>query len=348
MSIVNLAEKLYREHNLSDSELKEILLTNDGKADEALQKYAQKVRDKIFGKNVYIRGLIEVSNYCKNDCYYCGIRRSNKNICRYRLTKEQILDCCKKGYELGFRTFVLQGGEDFHYSDDDICSIVSEIKNNFSDCAVTLSIGERSYESYKKYYDAGADRFLLREETSNPLHYRKLHPQEMSLKNRIQCLYNLKEIGYQVGCGIMIGSPYQTVDDIILDLRFFQKFMPHMIGIGPFVPHKDTDFRDKPIGGLKLTLRTLGIIRLMINDVLLPSTTALSTIDTKGRILGILYGGNVVMPNLSPQFAKENYTLYDGKLSTGKESGEMVKELEKSLENFDYSIEISRGDTPRK
>lgn len=348
MGTVDLVKKLYLEKNLTDNELKEILLTDNDDVDNYLQLYSQKIRDKIFGKNVYIRGLIEFTNYCKNDCYYCGIRRSNRSLCRYRLTKSQIIDCCKKGYNLGFRTFVLQGGEDYFYTDEMICEIVSEIKRNFGDCAVTLSFGERSFDSYKRYYDAGADRYLLREETGNNTHYRKLHPKEMSLENRINCLYNLKKIGYQVGCGIMVGSPYQKIEDIISDLRFFQKLQPHMIGIGPFVPHKDTVFRNENHGELKLTLRLLAVIRLMINDVLLPSTTALNTISSQGRVLGLLYGCNVVMPNISPNEAKENYNLYDGKVNTGEESGEMVRKLEKTLNKIGYNVEISRGDTPRK
>lgn len=348
MSTVDLVKKLYYEKNLSDSELKEILLSDNEDVDNLLQFYSQKARDDIYGRNVYIRGLIEFTDYCKNDCYYCGIRRSNKNICRYRLTKQQILECCEKGYKLGFRTFVLQGGEDYFYTDEMICEIVSEIKGTFRDCAVTLSLGEKSFESYKRYYDAGADRYLLREETCSYTHYSKLHPKEMSLKNRLDCLCNLKIMGYQVGCGMMVGSPYQSVEDIILDLRFFQDFQPHMIGIGPFIPHKDTVFRNEKQGELRLTLRILAVVRLMINDILLPATTALNTISPQGRVLGFLYGCNVVMPNLSPEKAKENYILYDGKVNVGEESGEMVSDLEKTLNKIGYNIEISRGDNLRK
>jgi biotin synthase len=291
-----------------------------------------------------MRGLIEFTNYCRNDCYYCGIRKSNCNADRYRLTKEQILDCCAAGYELGFRTFVLQGGEDGYYSDKTIAETVSSIKANHPDCAVTLSLGERSYESYKMFYEAGADRYLLRHETANEDHYSKLHPPVLSLTNRKQCLYNLKEIGYQVGCGFMVGSPFQTTDCIVDDLMFIKELRPHMVGIGPFIPHKDTPFADKASGTLELTLFLLGIIRLMLPGVLLPATTALGTIHPKGRELGILAGANVVMPNLSPTDVRNKYLLYDDKICTGDEASECRRCLERRIESIGYKLVVSRGD----
>lgn len=265
-------------------------------------------------KKVFIRGLIEFTNYCKNDCYYCGIRNGNRNIERYRLGEEQILSCCEEGYSLGFRTFVLQGGEDPWFHDDRLCRIISSIKNKFPDCAVTLSVGERSYDSFKRLYDAGADRYLLRHETATKDHYERLHPQNLKLENRLQCLKFLREIGYQTGCGFMVGSPFQTPEDIVRDLRFIKEFRPHMVGIGPFLSQKDTPFKDYPNGSGELTLRLLSIIRLMLPEVLLPATTALGTLMPNGRELGILHGANVVMPNLSPLDAREKYTLYDNKL----------------------------------
>ena len=302
------------------------------------------MREKYYGKEVYLRGLIEFSNYCKNDCKYCGIRRSNENASRYRLSTEEILECCDKGYALGFRTFVLQSGEDLFYTNEKICDIVSRIKANHPDCAVTLSIGEKTREEYQAYFDAGADRYLLREETSNPIHYGKLHPPELSIKNRKQCLYDLKDIGYQVGCGIMVGSPYQTPENIVEDLRFMQDLKPHMIGIGPFIHHKDTPFRDMPDGTLKDTLHLLAILRLMFPHILLPATTALGTIHPLGRELGIKAGANVVMPNLSPRGVRGKYLLYDGKICTGDEAAECRSCMERRIASTGYQVVVSRGD----
>jgi len=293
---------------------------------------------------VYIRGLIEFTNYCRNDCYYCGIRRSNREAERYRLTKEQILECCSTGYDLGFRTFVLQGGEDGYFTDDRMVDIISSIKSEYPDCAITLSIGEKSHESYKAFFDAGAERYLLRHETADPEHYRKLHPQELSLKNRKKCLQDLKKIGFQVGCGFMVGSPYQTTDCLVEDLLFIKEFSPHMVGIGPFIPHHATQFAEKPAGTLELTLFLLGIIRLMLPTVLLPATTALGTIHPRGRELGILAGANVVMPNLSPRSVRKKYMLYDNKICTGDEAAECRYCLERRLESIGCRVAVSRGD----
>lgn len=344
MNNIALAEKLYNTHNLTDEELLSLIENIDPAADKALAEYGRMTAQKYYGKRVFLRGLIEFTNYCKNDCYYCGIRRSNTNAQRYRLTTEQILDCCKIGYDLGFRTFVLQGGEDPYYNDNAICDIVSSIRKSYPSCAITLSIGEKSYESYKKYFDCGANRYLLRHETADFSHYGKLHPKSMSAENRQRCLFDLKKIGYQVGCGIMVGSPYQTTKNIIEDLRFMQNLQPHMVGIGPFIPHRDTPFGNEHQGSVTLTLRLLSIIRMILPKVLLPSTTALGTADNNGREMGILHGANVVMPNLSPTTVRDKYLLYDGKICTGDESAQCRVCLENRIKSIGYHVDMCRGD----
>lgn len=300
--------------------------------DDLLFQTARKVAREVFGNRIYKRGLIEISSYCKNDCYYCGIRRSNQKAERYRLTKEQILSCCETGYALGFRTFVLQGGEDPYYNDDRMVGIVSEIREKYQDCAITLSLGERSYESYKRLYDAGANRYLLRHESADPEHYRKLHPAEMSLENRKECLWNLKDIGYQVGTGFMVGAPGQTEETLQEDIAFIRKLQPHMIGIGPYVSHKDTPFAGEKNGTLEQTLELLAIFRIMFPHALIPATTSLGTIHPKGREMGILAGANVVMPNLSPVDVRKKYLLYDNKICTGEEAAECRQCLEKRMD----------------
>ena len=337
-------DKLKAEQDLLAEDLKALLTSLTEDEEKYLYEQASSVAKSVYGNQVFLRGLIEFSNYCKNDCIYCGIRRSNANASRYRLSKEEILNCAKAGYELGFRTIVLQSGEDMSYSDDDICDIVKSIKSELGDVAVTLSIGEKSYESYKKYFEAGADRYLLRHETINAEHYSKLHPSEMKISERVECLKNLKEIGFQVGCGIMVGSPYQTVDNIVEDLKFMKEFKPHMIGVGPFIAHKDTPFKDETSGTLEDTLHLLAIIRLMLPKVLLPATTALGTINPLGRELGIKAGANVVMPNLSPTSVRDKYMLYDGKICTGDEAAECRMCMQRRIEGIGYEVAVSRGD----
>lgn len=344
-NIYEIIENLMNTQDASDSQL-QLLLSSDA-SEEPLAAAADKVRRERYGTDVYIRGLIEFTNYCKNNCYYCGIRAGNSNLKRYRLSEEEILACCKEGYDLGFRTFVLQGGEDLTYSDDDICRIVEKMKHLYHDCAVTLSLGEKSYDAYKRYYMAGADRYLLRHEAANDTLYGKLHPADMSLTNRKNCLYNLKEIGYQVGAGLMVGAPYQTIDNLIEDLRFLQDLSPDMIGIGPYMVHHDTPFKDMPNGSLSLTLKLLSIIRLMFPYVLLPATTALGTIHTKGREMGLRAGANVIMPNLSPSGVRELYSLYENKICTGEEAAECRRCLEVRVQNAGYHIVSDRGDVRR-
>lgn len=328
--------------HFTDEELR--LLLSNSAPDADLTAKAAAVRQSVYGNKVFIRGLIEFTNYCKNDCFYCGIRASQNKVSRYRLTPEQILDCCRTGYDLGFRTFVLQGGEDGWWNDDRLCQLVSAIKDNHPDCAVTLSVGERSRKSYQRLFDAGADRYLLRHETADCSHYSLLHPSGLTLENRMECLQNLKDIGYQVGCGFMVGSPGQTVEHLIRDLRFIEEFQPHMVGIGPFLPAAGTPFANEPAGSADLTIRLLSIIRLMHPKVLLPATTALGTAETDGRERGILAGANVIMPNLSPKDVRKKYMLYDNKVSTGDEAAESVASLRASMKKIGYEVVTDRGD----
>ena len=344
----SLIDKLYREQNLTDSELLE-LLSNLSENDEPyLYEKARVRQNENYGNTVFLRGLIEFTNYCRNDCLYCGIRRSNQNAERYRLSAEQILQCCEQGYALGFRTFVLQGGEDPYYSDARMVPLVRSIRQAYPDCAVTLSLGERSRESYQALYDAGADRYLLRHETANEAHYCSLHPPELSLQHRKDCLFALREIGYQVGAGMMIGAPGQTKAYLLEDLRFLQQLCPHMIGIGPFIPHQDTPFHAEKPGTLRDTLHLLAILRLLFPQVLLPATTALGTIHPQGRELGILSGANVIMPNLSPTSVRGKYLLYDGKICTGDEAAECHSCMERRMNTIGYVISVDRGDSKIK
>ncbi len=343
-NMIKLADKLYETKDLTDEEFLSVFLCGDPEFKEYLEGLARKTREASYGKDVYIRGLIEFTNYCKNDCRYCGIRRSNKNAKRYRLTKEEILSCGDMGYDLGFRTFVLQGGEDPYFTDERLIEIVEALKTAHPDCAVTLSVGERSRESYERLYQAGADRYLLRHETADKKHYESLHPAEMSFDNRMRCLEDLRDIGYQVGCGMMVGSPGQKHEHLLEDIRFIQRFRPQMVGIGPFIPHHDTEYADKSAGSVELTLRLLSVIRLMLPEVLLPSTTALGTLDPVGREKGLLAGANVVMPNLSPTEVRGKYLLYDNKICTGDEAAECIRCMALRVKKAGYEIVTSRGD----
>ena len=344
MNNFKLIDKLAQNHSLSKDEYLKLLTTVNDEETAYLAKRARDVAQRIYGNKIFIRGLIEISNICKNDCYYCGIRKSNKNCERYRLSEDEILSCCDEGCALGFRTFVMQGGEDGYFTDDRLCKIIEKIKSKYPDCAVTLSLGERSIESYKKLKSAGADRYLLRHETATKEHYEKLHPRELSFENRLECLENLRKCGYQVGCGFMVGSPYQTTEMLVNDLKFIEKFKPDMCGIGPFIPHKDTDFRDCAPGSVDLTCILLSIIRLIHPPILLPATTALATLSPNGREKGILSGANVVMPNLSPMNVRSKYLLYDNKIAVGTESAQQKEMLENLLQRIGYTIVTARGD----
>ena len=339
-----LIDKLEKEHSLSLEEYELLLDRRTPELAEYAAKKAVAVRQAVYGNDVYVRGLIEVSNICKNDCLYCGIRHSNKDCSRYRLSEEEILSCCEEGFALGFRTFVIQGGEDPFFTDELLCDLIGKIKKEYPDCAVTLSLGERSKESYQALFHAGADRYLLRHETADPDLYKKLHPKEMSFENRINCLQNLKEIGFQTGCGFMVGAPHQTNSSLAADLKFVEQFRPAMCGIGPFIPHTATPFAGFPAGTLEVTLFLLSLLRLMDPGLLLPATTALGTINPTGREQGILAGANVVMPNLSPVSVRKKYELYNNKICTGEESAQCKSCLNRRMESIGYKIVTTRGD----
>lgn len=340
-----ICEKLFLTKNLDDGEFL-ALLTSDI-YDGELFWLADKVRRSFYGTDVYIRGLIEFTSFCKNDCFYCGLRKSNKKAERYRLTDEEILSCCHKGYALGFRTFVLQGGEDMFFTDKNLASLCFKIKSLYPDTALTLSFGERTKESYKTLFFAGADRYLLRHETADEAHYSKLHPSSMSLENRKRCLFYLKEIGYRVGSGFMVGSPYQTPECILKDLNFLKLLQPDMIGIGPFVKHGDTPFADFENGSVPLTLRLIALLRLMFPYALIPATTALGTLDKSGREKGLKAGANVIMPNLSPPNVRKKYSIYENKSFTGSEAAECLSLSEKLVASAGYKTVIDIGDVKK-
>ena len=344
MTNIQRIDLLNREHRLEKAQWIELFSSftpEDAAYAKALSKEITVAR---FGRRIYFRGIVEFSNICKNDCYYCGIRCSNRAVSRYRLTPEDILASCREGYEAGFRTFVLQGGEDGWFNDSRMCDIVRSIKEAYPDCAVTLSLGERSRESYQMLFDAGADRYLLRHETADPLHYARLHPPFQTLENRMRCLSDLKEIGYQTGCGIMVGSPGQTPQTLAEDMVFMQQFRPHMVGIGPFLPQKDTPFRGEAPGSVELTLFLLALCRIMLPQVLMPATTALGTAEADGRKAGVLAGCNVVMPNLSPAHVRKKYMLYDNKAGTNLTARQGIALLRSQMEEIGYEAVIGRGD----
>lgn len=342
----NLIDKLKADKNLNDDELKLLIDTDDS---DYLFRTADSVRKLIYGNVVYVRGLIEFTNHCKNNCLYCGLRASNKKLERYRLSEDDILACADEGYRLGMRTFVLQGGEDLSITDNYICSVVSHLKNVYPDCAVTLSIGEKTRESYKAYKDAGADRYLLRHEAADYSLYSYLHPDNMSLENRKRCLYDLKELGFQVGAGFMVGSPSQTLENIVSDIRFMMDLQPDMIGIGPFLPHSCTPFSNEPKGNMNWCLNLISILRLIFPYALIPSTTALATIHTQGREMGIKAGANVVMPNLSPPALRKLYSLYNDKAISDNEAAENIAKLKSAIKNIGYRIvtDIGNVKTPQ-
>lgn len=339
-----LIDRLHVTGSLDREQWIQLLSERSEETDQYARDLGNKVRQQIYGNDIYVRGLIEFTNYCKNDCYYCGIRRSNKNAQRYRLTEEDILLCCQQGYELGFRTFVLQGGEDGYYTDERLLSIIHKIKAEYPDCALTLSIGEKSEESYRDYREAGVDRYLLRHETADEEHYGKLHPSSMSCEHRKNCLRTLKKLGFQTGAGFMVGAPYQRVENLADDFLFLKELNPEMVGIGPFIPHQDTLFHGEKSGTLEDTLFYLALLRLMLPHVLLPATTALGTIHPKGREMGVLSGANVVMPNLSPVSVRKKYMLYDGKICTGDEAAECRHCLSRRMEQIGCQIVSDRGD----
>lgn len=342
--IQDIANKLMETHSLTEPEYQSLIDHRNEEIRSRLAGAASALTEQIYGEGIYVRGLIEFTNICRNDCLYCGIRRSNGNVERYRLTASQMMKCCEEGYALGYRTFVLQGGEDPFFTDEVLVPLVRAIHTAFPDCAITLSLGERSRESYLRLYEAGAERYLLRHETADEAHYRRLHPKEMSFAHRMRCLRELREIGYSVGAGFMVGSPYQTSAELAKDLKFIETFRPDMCGIGPFIPHRDTPFRDRTAGTLELTCFLLSVIRLIVPDILLPATTALGTIDPRGREKGVESGANVVMPNLSPVSVRKQYELYDNKICMGDESAQCRGCLELRMRTVHRHVVTDRGD----
>ena len=340
--------RLKEERKLSKEDWTALIATHTEAEREFAAAIAREIAESRFGKNVYFRGIVEYSNICKNDCYYCGIRKSNACVSRYRLTEEEILESCREGYAIGYRTFVLQGGEDGWWTDEKAVPLVSVIRREFPDCAITLSMGERSEESCRKLFEAGADRYLLRHETATPEHYRQLHPGDMTLETRMECLRTLRRIGYQTGAGMMVGSPGQTAEHLAADMVFLSAFQPEMVGIGPFLPHKDTPFRDEKPGSAEMTLFLLALTRIMLPDVLLPATTALGTLQGDGRKNGVLHGCNVVMPNLSPMSVRKKYMLYNEKAGIGLTAEESLALLTKQMEEIGYSVLRTRGDFQRR
>lgn len=344
MDNINRLNILVSEGILPRHELVELISTFNEEEREYAAEKARKIAFSFFGKKIYSRGLLEISNYCRNDCYYCGIRKSNCNALRYRLTEEEIYSSCDWAYESGFRTFVLQGGEDQFYTDDLLSQIISKIKSKYGDCAITLSLGEKEKSSYQRLFDAGADRYLLRHETSCESHYSMLHPTALTLRERKRCLCDLKSIGFQTGCGIMVGSPFQTKENLADDLLFMKEFDPQMVGLGPFIPHNDTPFRDYPVGNVEGSLFMLSLVRIMLPRVLLPATTALGTLKSDGREQGILAGANVVMPNISPLDARKNYMLYDNKIGTSDDALESLAYIKNKIKGIGYELVSERGD----
>lgn len=344
MNNKDLILQLKEEHNLPLHAWQTLISTHTAEDAQCAADTAREIAVSHFGNKIFFRGIIEYTNNCRNNCYYCGIRRGNTELSRYRMNLEEILSCCEAGYEWGFRTFVLQGGEDPYYTDEKMVEIISAIHQNYPDCAITLSIGEKERASYQAFFDAGANRYLLRHETATESHYRQMHPAEMILSHRLKCLEDLKDIGYQTGCGAMIGAPYQTVETLAADMDYMARFKPQMIGMGPFIPHAQTPFRDFPAGSVDLTLFLLSLCRIMLPEVLLPATTALGSLDTDGRKRGVLCGCNVIMPNISPFKNRKKYALYDHKAVTGEDGGEELKVLQAHMEDIGYTLYSVRGD----
>lgn len=345
---MDIVSRFLKERTLSEEEFVLLLQqSGDAAVRETLRREALALCRNYYGNQVYIRGLIEFTNYCKNNCYYCGIRRDNPHVRRYRLSTEEILSCCREGYGLGYRTFVLQGGEDPYFTDERMTELIRQIREGYPDCAITLSIGEREKDSYRKFREAGADRYLLRHETADAAHYRSLHPEGMNFSHRIQCLYDLKALGYQVGAGFMVGSPGQKLEHMAKDLLFLQKLQPEMVGIGPFIPHHDTRYAKEQAGSVEMTLFLLSVIRILLPKVLLPATTALGTMDPVGREKGLLAGANVIMPNLSPEKNRKDYSLYDNKICTGEEAAQSIASLRKRVESVGCQVVTDRGDAVR-
>ena len=342
--MMTLAQRLVCERTLHAEQFRALIELCDDHTLDYLRQEAVRTAQKRFGLGIFVRGLIEISSFCRNDCFYCGLRRSNRSAERYRLSHEHIMECCKEGYQAGLRTFVLQSGEDGQLTDEWLENIITDIRHTYPDAAITLSLGERSKESYERLFAAGANRYLLRHEAADKELYCSIHPTEMSYDNRIACIENLKAIGYQTGMGMMVGVAGQSADSLVQDLLLLERLQPQMIGIGPFIPHRDTPLGDRPAGDLRRTLQMLSIVRIMHPDALIPSTTALATLTPEGRKLGVLSGANVIMPNLTPQSERRKYAIYENKAASGSEAVEGLRQLERELAEIGYLIDYSRGD----
>ena len=307
-----IIQKAKETHELSRDEI--IALLKDDSINEELFKAADEVRKKYLGDEVHLRGLIEFTNICKRNCMYCGLRRDNKSLNRYRLSHEEIIDFAKKAVSYGYKTLVLQGGEDDYYTVERLVPIVKDLKA--LGVALTLSIGERPFEEYEALKKAGADRFLLRIETTDKELYEKLDP-GMSHENRIQCLKNLRKLGYEVGSGCLVGLPGQKIESLADDILFFKELDVDMNGIGPFIPNEDTPLKDAEGGQFELALKVMAIVRLLLPDINIPATTAMETLNKQGRVIALQCGANVVMPNVTEGEYRKLYALYPGKICTG-------------------------------
>lgn len=342
----NLIDRLFQGERLTRAAFQALVRCEDQDALELLFQRAKERTEEVFGNHVYIRGLVEISSYCKQDCFYCGLRCSNQKAQRYRLSPDEILATCEKGYEMGFRTFVLQGGEDDYYTDEAMCELIREICLSCPGSAVTLSLGEKRKQSYEAFRKAGASRYLLRHETATAEHFSRLHPPGQRLETRMEALATLKDLGFQVGAGFMVGAPFQTPEHMAENLYFLQEFRPHMVGIGPFIPHQDTPFGKYPAGDSSQTVKMIAITRGILPGALIPATTALATLSKDARMRALQGGANVVMPNLSPNEVRVKYNLYNNKLSTGTESAQMLVALREELERYGRKMDLSRGDSP--
>ncbi len=341
-----LIEKAYKEEKFNIEEIIELLSFGDDDTQELFDS-ADYIRRKYVGDEIHLRGLIEFSNFCERNCYYCGLRKDNKKLSRYRLTPQEIINYSVKCEELGYRTVVLQSGEDSYYTVEILSNIIKEIKQK-TNLAVTLCIGERNKYEYKRLFDAGADRYLLKFETSDPVLYYKLHP-DLLYENRRKKILELKEIGYQIGSGIIVGLPGQTINSIAQDIIWFDELELDMIAIGPYVHHQETPLENIKFKDLSLVLKIIAITRIMTKDTLIPATTAISTLDIfNGRRRALEVGANVIMPNVIPPHLREKYQIYPKNKILLQEPESQKKEIETMITYIGRMIAKSRGDSYKR